>query len=378
MSLAAVGTLTVMRDLQAGNGLDGDAGSLPTVEEHSLLMRFRKATLLGNMLTALARMRRAPASARAASAAARADRRARRRARPGGGEFKAVCLVPAGPGDWEALRDTLESVLHYEGEGTKVMVVADGSADCRGTIVQAAFPEVDVLDRRWPSAPPNNTSTIADGIDYALRRYSFDVLVKLDTDALAIGSSPSAAAARLFEREPRVGVAGTIGVGAEGVPENYDFDRWVLPHTERWSRACHRLMERARHGGYDGSKVHGGVYAFSRPALEAMKASGDLDWRPPWWTPLGEDFWLSIEALANGFSLGSLGGPGEPYAVASKYTPVPTSRLLEQGRVAIHSVRNGFDGEDEATLRAFFRERRQGAQERGLEVASEASGPPDA
>lgn len=341
-------------------------------------MRFRKGSVVGNMLTALGRMRRAPLNALRAAGAERSDRR--------GGwrppaierkEFRAVCLVPAGPGDWEPLRDTLESILHYEGSGTKVIVVADGSTDCRAAVVQAEFPEVDVVRRGWPSAPPHNLPAVADGIDYALGNYSFDVLVKLDTDALAIASSPSAAAARLFERKPEVGLAGTFRVGAEGLPETYDWDAWVLRHTERWSPSARRLLDRARAGGYDGAKVHGGGYALSRPALNAMKASGDLDWREPWWTPLGEDFWLSVMALANGFAIGSLGGPGEPYAIASKYVPVSKERLLQEGRVAIHSVRRGNDGEEEATLRAFFREARGNAQAgSGAGVATDSSLPP--
>jgi len=340
-------------------------------------MRFRKGSLLGNMLTALGRMRRVPRNALSSSRAARGDRRGG--LRPVVGEerkFQAVCLIPAGPGDWEPLRDTLDSVLHYEGPGTKVVVVDDSSTDCRASVVQAEFPDVDVIRRGWPSAPPHNLPTVADGIDYALGKYSFDVLVKLDTDALATAASPSAAAARLFERDPRIGLAGTYRVGAEGLAETYDWDAWVLRHTVRWSPSVRRLLDRARSGGYDGAKVHGGVYALSRPALEAMKASGDLDWREPWWTPLGEDFWLSVMAFANGFTLGSLGGPGEPYAIASKYTPVSKERLLSQGRVAIHSVRRGNDGEDEAALRAFFRERRRGAQAGSGPIATDSSRPP--
>jgi hypothetical protein len=367
-----------MRDLQENSAPPPDASGLPTLREHGFWMRFRKGSLLGNMLTALGRMRRVPINALSSSRAARSDRRRGYRSPPvKEREFQAVCLIPTGPGDLEPLRDTLDSVLHYEGAETKVIVVDDSSTDCRASVIQVEFPEVDVVRRSWPSAPPHNLPTVADGLDYALGNYSFDVLVKLDTDALAIADSPSAAAAQLFQREPRVGLAGTFRVGAEGLPETYDWDAWVLRHTERWNPSVRRLLDRARSGGYDGAKVHGGVYALSRPALEAMKASGDLDWREPWWTPLGEDFWLSVMALANGFAIGSLGGPGEPYAVASKYVPVSKERLLREGRVAIHSVRRGNDGEDEATLRAFFRKVRGNAQAgSGAGVATDSSRPP--
>jgi hypothetical protein len=351
---------------------------LPRVDEQGPLTRLRKGTLLGNMLSAAYRMRRVPGNATRARRAAAADAAdlapldSRR-------EYRAVYIVPAGPGDWVPLRDTIESILAYEGDGAKVVVVDDGSVDCRRAAVQAQFPQVEVARRRWPSGgPPRNLPVVADGIRFALRHYSFPVLLKMDTDALVTGASPSLAAARLFEARPQAGMAGTIYTRADGQPESYEWDRWVLPHSERWSPSARRLMRRARAGGYDGAKVHGGIYAVSRPALEAVEASGDLAWPSPWWTPLGEDFWLSVIVLANGFELASMGAPGEAFAVASKFTPIANDRVLAEGKLAIHSVRRGADGEDEEEVRRFFRRAREAAQTRSASSpATEASGPPD-
>lgn len=342
-----------------------DASGLPTVADLGRWMRFRKGSLPGNALAAAYRMRRVPRNAFASARAARADARVGHRPRGRSGRFDGVYLIPAGPGDWEPLRDTLESVLHYEGERSKAIVVDDGSIDCRAAAVQDVFPQVDVLRRPWPSGgPPRNLPIVVDGIRHALRHYEFDVLLKIDTDALVTGASPSAAAAEYFRANPSVGMAGTIGRRADGREENYEWDEWVLPHTARWSRSVRRLMERARAGGYDGTKVHGGVYALSRPALEAMVASGELGWSDPWWTPLGEDFWISVLVLASGYGLGSMGDVGEPFAVASKHTPISNREVLAQGKLAIHSVRQGAGGEDEEQMRAFFRATREGGQDR--------------
>ena len=336
-----------------------DESGLPRVEELGLAMRMRKGTALGNMAAALYRMRNVPSGAISSVRAARADGPSRRGPGEAGTEYRAVYLIPAGPGDWEPLRDTLGSVLAHEGPTAKAIVIDDASVSCRAAVVQAEFPQVDVLRRRFPSGgPPRNLPVMLAGIRYALSRYSFDVLIKMDTDALVTGASPSLAAAEFFERQPGIGMAGTYLVRADGGPEDYEWDLWVLRQTEKWSRASRAMMDRARAGGYDGTKVHGGVYALSRRALEALAASGDSGWREPWWTPLGEDFWVSILVLANGFGLGSLGGPGEPFVVASKYTPLSKEEVLAEGKLAIHSVRRGADGEDEATLREFFRNAR--------------------
>lgn len=343
---------------EPSNGSASDESGLTRPDEMGLAGRLRKGTAAGNALAALYRMRRLPSGAIAAARAARGDEPIRREG--GRPRYRGVYVIPAGPGDWEPLRDTLASVLAYEGDEAKVVVVDDATVDCRAAVVQAEFPQVDVLRRRVPSGgPPRNTPVVLAGLRHARARYDFEVAIKTDTDALVTAASPTAVAAEYFRKRPRVGLAGTYLTRADGLPEDYEFDAWVLRQTERWSPAARRMMARARAGGYRGAKVHGGIYAVSRAAVEAMAASGDLSWREPFWTPLGEDFWLSMLVLANGFELGSLGGPGEAFAVASKYTPIAKELVLSEPRVAIHSVRRGADGEDEATMREFFRRARE-------------------
>lgn len=360
----------------SGEERSGDDSGLPRVSEFGLATRWRKGTMPGNALSALYRMRRAPRNAVAAARAARREGSPKRES--GRPAYRAVYLIPSGPGDWAPLRDTLASVLAYEGGESKVVVIDDASTDCRAAVVQAEFPEVDVLRRRFPSPPPHNLPVVLAGLRHARHHYRFEVAIKMDTDALVTGSSPSAVATAYFREHPAVGQAGTYLRRADGLPEDYEWDHWVLRHTERWSPAARMVMGRARAGGYQGAKVHGGIFAVSRPAVEAIAASGDLGWREPWWTPLGDDFWISMLVLANGFELGSLGGPGEAFAVASKYTPIAKERVLGEGKVAIHSTRRSADGEDEAALREFFRRARDGAQPEARSAATEESRPPGA
>jgi len=351
-----------------------DGSGLKRVEDLSRAARLRKGTLGGNVVAALYRSRRAPARALSAARAARRDRFAPPPARDRRREYRAAYVIPTGPGDWEPLRDTLESVFHHEGDEAKVIVVDDASTDCREARVRALFPQADVLSRRWPSGgSPRDFPGVVEGIELALERYEFEALLKLDTDALVTGRSPGEAAAALFAARPKGGMAGTYLVRADGLPETYDWDRWALRHTVRWSRGARRLVARARAGGYDGAKVRGGVYALSRAALDAAAGNGDLRWRPPWWTQLGEDFWLSLIVLANGFELVSAGGPGEDYVVASNFVPLDKEQVLAEGKLAIHSVRRGLQGEDELELRRFFAAARTGGAQAGAESRAEGT-----
>lgn len=340
------------------DGIELDASGLPPVERLGHLARFTKGTLPGNMLSALWRRRRAPGIAVAATRVSLRDRGWRPPPRPGRRLYPAVYVVLAGPGDWPALAEVLDSLARYEPDA-KAVVLDDATTDCREQRVRTAYPDVDVVRRRWPSlGPPRNFPPLAHGIRRALEEYDFEVLGKLDTDALVTGEGPSRAAARLFERDPRIGMAGTYRLRGDGLAEDYGFDAFVLRQTRRWSPTARRLLRRAEAGGYDGAKVHGGVYYVSRAALEAVARDGWLSWRTPWWTQLSEDFWLSVMVHASGFQLGSLGGPGEPLLVASKHLPLPKEQVLAEGKLAVHSVRRGSDGESEDELRAFFRQAR--------------------
>jgi hypothetical protein len=311
------------------------------------------------MLAGIVRARRSPARAYAAWRAERSDR-ARPHAAVGARRaYTIVYVLPAGPGSWPELRDTIESIYHHDGEDAKVVVADDDSVDSREAVVRSAFPAADVIRVRWPTGGPPRLSNFERRV-YAevLRRYDFDVLCKIDTDALVTGSGLGARAAAEFASRPGVGALGSVGVRADGVPEDYTYDAWLLAHSRRWSRRIARLEDGARANGFTGPRVHGGVYLLSRPALDAAAALGLLRARSPWWSLVPEDLWFSLVVAAAGFSLASWAAPGEPLVSASHHLPLPKEQVLREGKLAIHSVRRGEDGEDEAELRRFFREAR--------------------
>jgi hypothetical protein len=312
-----------------------------------------KGTLAGKVAAALRRQRplRALAS-RTAPSPAPASR----------GRFRIVYLVLCGPGELEPLSDLIESIRAWEGDAAKVLVVEDATPDVRWPDVRARFADVDVVRSRRPTGgPPRLSPPIARGYAIALERYEFDVLCKLDTDALVTGPGLGDRAAERFAAEPQLGMLGTIGLRADGVPEDYSYDAWVLAHERRWSRTVRDRLMRAERGTYDGRKVHGGVYVLSRAALEAMAAAGDLRRDPPWWSQIGEDLWCSLAVCAAGYELGSWGAPGEPTASASKWLPVPLAEVRSRGLLAVHSVRRGAHGESEAQVRAALRAHRASA-----------------
>jgi hypothetical protein len=301
------------------------------------------------------RCRRAPVVALRAHRADRADRltlppRDDRRS------YRAVYVVPVGPGEWPALRDTIESILHYEGAETKIVVADDSSIDSRAAIVRREFPQVDVIRNPWPTSGGFRIyRLLAQSVRACLVRYDFDVLGKLDTDALMTGPNLSVYASRRFQEDPSLGMIGTHRLRGDGVPEDYTLDRWLLSRQIPHSEALRSLVDRAQRNGYTGEKCHGGIYFLARASLEAAERRDLLQLRMPWWLTLGEDTRFSLITCAAGYGLGSIGGPGEPMISGQHSLPMPMKAVRREGKLAIHSTRRGLDQESEEDLRTYFR-----------------------
>lgn len=338
-----------------------------------------KGTLAGQALAAVGRCRSAPAQALRAERAARRDARrgASATARgPGRTAYRGVYLVLAGPGTWPVLRDTIESIRHWEGDEAKIVVVDDATVDCRAAVVQSVFPEVDVLRRRWPSGgPPRMYPLLAGGLRELLGRYEFEVVCKLDTDALVTGPGLMARAAEAFSAADRVAMMGTTHLRGDGVPEDHTYDWWTLSQTERWSPGVRRLAARARAGGYAGQKVHGGLCFFSRRGLEAAERADLLTWRPPWWSLMPDDLHFALVSHASGLGLASFGAPGEPTVSGQSFLPLDKEQVTRAGKLAVHSVRRGRGGESERELRAYFRALRTGDRRSETPSATAARDP---
>jgi hypothetical protein len=320
-----------------------------------------KRTGVGRRLAALRRRRRAPQAAWRALQAERSDERRGRPAPPPPPPprtVRSVVCFLAGPGQLEPLSDSIESVLASDGDATQVIVVDDATADVREADVRERFPAVDVVRNRVATGgPPNLWPTTCIGIRRALERYDFEQWVKMDTDALI--TAPSLSEAMLGRIGPGVGMAGCHGVRADGAIETYAWHASVLAREEPRDPVLRDAARRARANGWrDGEQVHGGVFTVTRAACDAIAAEGWLEWKRPWHSLTSEDFTLALFCRALGFKLQSIGGPDGIIATANKHTPLPKEEVADGPWVAAHSVRHGVGGEDEAQMRAFFRERR--------------------
>ena len=270
-------------------------------------------------------------------------------------------VIPAGPADDVA--DTVASVLHFTVPPRRVLVIDDTGRHV-GAALEALSPDVEVIlsPDRAPGARGGLWAKLAHGYQHILERFSFDVLLRLDADALLIGPGLAEAAAERFARDAFLGMLGSYRIGPDGGTRSWKEADALLarecgvtglgrPSTRSLLR---RLRSAAIRNGYvSGEHALGGAYFHSRSAVREIAERGWLDLPPLRRSRLGEDHLFALLTVAAGFHIGDFGGPGDPLALRWHGLPAAPSELLAQEKLVTHSVRY-WKNLKEREIRAMF------------------------
>lgn len=320
-----------------------------------------KATEPGRLLAAVYRRRRLPKQI------LRAPGGLRRGAMPVPAvrrRVKLVCWIAAGPGEQERLLDTWAAAAASSPGEVALLVTDDWTPDCHAAAIVAQVPDAVVVRTSVPTGgPPRLWPAAALALETALAQFDFELLVKLDADALVVGPDWAGSIAAAItaregedERELPVGIAGAFRERPDGGRElDEPYHQRVLAGEIAHDARLADWVRRARAVGWPhGAIVQGGCMVLTRTCVEAIAAEGALAYRPRLRTIVSEDLLLTVLAYATGHSAASLGGPDGPLAIATKHLPLPLDELLDHAspwRVT-HSTKVGLDGEPEAQLRA--------------------------
>jgi hypothetical protein len=270
--------------------------------------------------------------------------------RPGGAVPSGhLAYTSFGPGEAVRLRAMSESLFMHEPDCRLLAV-----DDVTGARVRdlERDPRITIVGRWRPRGYPTGLlRLLLEAFALAVDRYDFDVLLKLDTDALLLRPGVFAAARSCFREQPRAGMAGSHLPGAAAERDDHRF-AWLVPIMEeeaRRDRTFGDAWAAALANGYiPGEHVQGGVYVVARPALEALRDAGLLRWRPRRECVLYDDMVLSMFVRAVGFQPVSL----EPTILSAPNSiPVPLARIAELGAAAVHTIKRGLDGESEQDVR---------------------------
>jgi hypothetical protein len=277
---------------------------------------------------------------------------------------RCVVLIPVGPqSEPQFANDTIASVFNHMSD--VAVVVADNT---REGLVRVLPEDMALRYARFPSDGTASTLgelyfNVTSCVGEILDTYDFDVLLRLDDDALVIGPDPDADAADYFAAHPYVGCLGSHRFSCTGRPRSFAHPAHVLHHElhslsvlrhpRRW-QALRSLYTRARRHGYeDGEHCLGAACFFSCRALEAMRAMGLLADRALVTSNLGDDHMLGLLVRAAGFELHDFATGGHPLGLAFRGLPLSPVELVDAGKKIVHSVKD-HGGRNQADLRREF------------------------
>lgn len=287
--------------------------------------------------------------------------------------FDLIVVIPVGPASKPAwLLDTMESVRCYV-KGSLKFILADDSQKQVAAEVKAVFGDIDIL-----TVPKNLGKSgglyisLAKAFLYAYEHYDFELLLRMDDDALVTGPEPHSEALDVIHMQPHVGLIGRHISGRfspdcfGNVHDNYWPRKQLLKDTTTWkairrpiaNMAMRSLMVKAFDNGYElGENIQGGAYFISRSCIEKLADCGLLPMARLQNVNLCEDHLFSLMAKVIGMDLYDLAGSGEPFGIAWKGLPASPATLLQTGKKIIHSIRFWQD-QDEAEIRGYFKQQR--------------------
>lgn len=270
-------------------------------------------------------------------------------------KWKMVVVVPAGPKDDVA--DTLRSVLHYA--DPELIVVID---DTQGRGIGLKHPKLVEIP---PVAATHRDLgglwvNLSTAFRYAVEHTEFDLLLRLDADALLLGPGIAEAAGDRFHRFPDIGALGAYRISPDGGLRDWAPARKALL-IELWLRGVRypsmrrklrELMAASPHY-IRGEHALGGAVLYRGDAVREMYRRGLLDSPEFAHSILGEDFIFGLVTVAAGYRTGDFSGPEDPLALRWKGLPAAPQELLAKGKLVTHSVRFWADM-PEAEIREYF------------------------
>ena len=276
-------------------------------------------------------------------------------------------VIPAGPQD--NILDTLSSVVHYTEKSRIIVVINDNSPFLKNVAsIKQLSTDIVLLDA--PTGAPGTLGglwvKLACGYRWILERYEPQVILRLDADALVIGSGLESRASQTFAGCSKIGLLGSYRIGPDGGGRDYSWAVQRLraeigirglrhPRVRAYLRS---YLSLARTYDYvDGESALGGAYLHSFGAANRIYLNGWFD--QPWLasSKLGEDHIMALLTYAAGYRIADFGGPEDPLALKWKGLPAHPEELLAKRKLVTHSVRS-WGNLSEEEIRRIFKEAR--------------------
>lgn len=284
-------------------------------------------------------------------------------------------VIPVGPTcKVDYVSDTIESVLHYV-TSSHVIIVLDDSGKGTGTAIKERFRDVVILTTEKNYGKNSGLYlNLSRGFAFAYENYDFDVLLRLDTDALVIGHNPEKDAIDYFHQNPDFGIIGSYRVDCNGDPRDFSWPRnrltkelsliYLLINPFKRLKGwlfLRKLFHQNRKNGYEaGEHCMGGAYFISRECIGRLSKNNLLSCHEISWSKLEEDQIFGLLMYSVGLRHGDFATGSFPMGLRHRGLPCLPEDLINKRKKVTHSTRF-FKNLSEQTIREFFRDQRQSA-----------------
>lgn len=288
--------------------------------------------------------------------------------------YDLAVVMPIGPTcNNDFIKDTIESILFYCQCSLKI-ILSDDSHNGKGNIIKKSYPDVDVVasEKKYGLAGGLYIS-LSHAFKYAIDHYTFNSLLRIDTDALVTGLNPQKDAEKMFKDHPNIGIAGLHKLRSI----SHDFNNnivdniWPRNHIMRatctWrfikrpigNYALRKYFFKALQNDYElGENVFGGAYFMSESLIKKLDGAGMLPDYKLSNSRLEEDHIFSLLAKVLDFDMGDLASGNLPFGVLVKVLPASPEELHRQGKKIIHSTRR-WQNMEEPEIRQYFKNIRE-------------------
>lgn len=267
-------------------------------------------------------------------------------------KYSVVVLIPVGPFvNLNFLRDTIESIETHFSKPFKLVLVDDSQRNISEYALGGA---IDII--RTPHNMGKNSGlyfSLCLGLRHIISKYKFDVVLRLDEDAIIIGDDPGADAITYFNLNPNVGIIGSYNLAWDGFPRSFEWGKEIiLKETSILGRILNILcirkcgnysgfLEKAIRNNYKlGEHVLGGAVFFSYKLINELNDKKFLPSKAFEGSKLQEDYIFGILTKAVGMELGDFVTGNYPMCIAWKGLPVHPRILLSMKKKITHSTKS--------------------------------------
>lgn len=281
--------------------------------------------------------------------------------------YQTIVVLSIGPTcRMEFVLDTIQSIYYYC-PNVEVIIINDGNHEAK-RYIKNKFPHALILN-----TPGNNGKSaglylsLSQAFEYIVKNYNFEVILRMDSDAIILGYSPELDAIAHFKKNKKEGMIGSWKFDCNGDPRDGSHAKEVLLKETSLKHALFRpwrlkgvlklksIFDLAIKNGYSpGESVQGGSYFIRQSLLKKMNSMGLLGLKCIKWSSMEEDHIFSMLCYAAGFKLGDFATGSKPMGIRWQGLPCSPESLIERGKKIVHSVRF-YKSMKEAEIRKFFK-----------------------